>query len=672
MKYRYEIDGLRALAVFFVIFYHYQITSFNDYFSGGYLGVDIFFVISGYLITGFVYEKIFISKNFKLLEFYEKRIRRIYPVLLVFLLISFFTNLFLSPFQLHIFNEGMISSLFSHSNIYFLGNSNNYFSEDTAFNPFAHTWSLGIEVQFYLLFPLILLLFKRLGFEFLILVLFLSSLIFFVYFLDDHNFNFYFPFSRIWEFLLGSFAFYFYYHKFYEKLNIGSIKKIIAFLSIVLIFLSFFLAPAFIHPGIITFLLCFSTFIFLISINSSNVLLYIFSSRLMKGIGLISYSLYIWHYPILVFYRKYNGSLEIDQYLAFIFLFITILVSIISYYFLEKPFRNKSLFSSKSFFTVVIIFILIIFNLRFLSPYNFSYFDFYFKNITYVNKILDANIWNDAKDQDKQACYNRKDNFCKFVDDNFNNKISNHISVIGDSHIATLQKNLIDQLGKLYDISIMTNSGCPYIIGGDLFKDNNSLLIDENCKNELQVTRSKYIDSLVVDKSIVIYGGRFQALFNENYFDNKEGGLERGGSFWRKYKSIEEKSNLSKDIKNTINRLIDGGHKVLLIYPIPESGWIAPYKFYNETLIKKSNSPITSSYNVFIDRTREVYETFNSIVHENIIRVYPEKVFCNTIKTGRCVISIDQKLLYSDTTHLSSDGAEMLTDEIVRVIKEMN
>jgi len=108
MKYRYEIDGLRALAVIFVIFYHYQIPSFNDYFSSGYLGVDIIFVISGYLITGFVYEKIFVSNNFKLLEFYEKRIRRIYPVLLIFILISFFINLFLSPFQLHIFNEGMI------------------------------------------------------------------------------------------------------------------------------------------------------------------------------------------------------------------------------------------------------------------------------------------------------------------------------------------------------------------------------------------------------------------------------------------------------------------------------------------------------------------------------------------------------------------------------------
>ena len=173
IKYRPEIDGLRAIAVFSVIFYHANFVIFNkNLFSGGFLGVDIFFVISGYLITSIILKEIYITNNFSFINFYERRVRRIIPALLFVILCSLpFGYLILQIEPIIDFSRSIISSIFFISNIYFNYTGIRYGEEHTLFKPFLHTWSLSVEEQFYILFPIFLLIVTKFFRKYLLILL---------------------------------------------------------------------------------------------------------------------------------------------------------------------------------------------------------------------------------------------------------------------------------------------------------------------------------------------------------------------------------------------------------------------------------------------------------------------------------------------------------------------
>ena len=220
--YREEIDGLRSIAVIPVVLYH---AGLRMYFSGGYVGVDIFFVISGYLITS-VIENECKEEKFSIVNFYERRCRRILPALfLILFLSSFFAYYLMLSEQLAEFGETLLSVIFLSSNIYFWWKDDGYFSQLSELNPLVHTWSLAVEEQFYLLFPLLCYLFYKkkiyliillVGFTLISLFLCqwganleLMSIEQFQMFAQHRYASFYLPIGRIWELLLGAFlAFY--------------------------------------------------------------------------------------------------------------------------------------------------------------------------------------------------------------------------------------------------------------------------------------------------------------------------------------------------------------------------------------------------------------------------------------------------------------------------------
>ena len=218
-KYRPEIDGLRAVAVFSVIFFHAGL----NFFKGGFVGVDVFFVISGYLITSIILTNLD-KDNFSVIYFYERRARRILPTLLVTIFFTLVVSYFLfSSKDLIFFFKSIISSLTFWSNLQF-HNEADYFAKTSEFKPLLHTWSLSIEEQFYIIFPLIILLFIPLKKKFLyafIISAFFISLIFsqwsgnlsknYPFIENDLNFfsqsnysSFFMPFGRIWEISLGA------------------------------------------------------------------------------------------------------------------------------------------------------------------------------------------------------------------------------------------------------------------------------------------------------------------------------------------------------------------------------------------------------------------------------------------------------------------------------------
>src|SRR6056300_504120 len=215
LTYRPEIDGLRAIAVGAVILYHAQITVLDEkIFKGGFIGVDIFFVISGYLITSIILKELVTTGSFSFKNFYERRVRRILPALLFVMLVSLpFAWMYLLPGSFIDFSKSILYSLGFSSNFYFWFSGEVYSAESSLLKPFLHTWSLSVEEQFYILFPIVLLFTFKYFKNYLIHILILGFIISLG--LADWgsrnypSFNFYVLPTRGWELLAGSILAYF-------------------------------------------------------------------------------------------------------------------------------------------------------------------------------------------------------------------------------------------------------------------------------------------------------------------------------------------------------------------------------------------------------------------------------------------------------------------------------
>ena len=337
MRYRAEIDGLRAIAVISVILFHLNII------SGGFVGVDIFFVISGFLITNIVYNEIK-NNNFNFINFYEKRIRRIFPALFFILFITtILTWLIQLPYDFIKFHKELISVISFSSNFYFFLDGD-YFAVDSSLKPLLHTWSLSVEEQFYLFFPFFIIIFKN-HIKFLfysILIITLFSLIYSDHVSTSFNpINFYLIHTRFWEISFGALA-----ALKYKKINLYFSKyiilsEIISISGFVMILISLFsFTESTPNPSFYTLLPTIGTL--LIILFSKNYFINsILSNKIFVKIGLLSYSAYLIHQPLISFFKLYYIiDFNLVQKLWILTLILTI--SYFSYIFIESPFRDRN------------------------------------------------------------------------------------------------------------------------------------------------------------------------------------------------------------------------------------------------------------------------------------------------------------------------------------------
>lgn len=374
-NYRNEINGLRAIAIISVIFFHAGF----DFFSGGFLGVDIFFVISGYLITNIIYVNYF-NQTFNIFEFYEKRLRRIIPalfiIILLFIPICFFA---LYPRDLRDFGQSLFSLGYFLSNIYFWYRSG-YFDTNSELRPLLHTWSLSLEVQFYILFPLLLIFIIRSK-----KLIFLLSMLVIISFafakinsFSNPSINFYFLISRLWQFLLGSIVFIMlekkvYAIKFLKNFNI---------LGLILILLSIlFIKKNTITPSLNSVLVTVGTCMILFCSNPKNLINLFLSNKFFTFIGSISYSLYLWHFPFFSI-ANYKGINEANE-IKWLIILITIALSFLTYVFIEKPFRSKKISTKKTFFLIAIIFLI----------FNIIGLKLHYSNLSQIASFRGYNHW---------------------------------------------------------------------------------------------------------------------------------------------------------------------------------------------------------------------------------------------------------------------------------------
>ncbi len=343
--FRKDLHFLRAFAVLIVVLFHLKIPLFKY----GYLGVDIFFFISGYLISLIVHSKLS-NKSFSLREFYIKRVLRIVPAYLLIILISIISFIFVfSEYHFDKLKESVNYSLFFVSNIYFFFNSN-YFDIGAYFKPLLHLWSLSTEFYFYLFYPLFyLILFKYLNSKkiLVIRIIYILNLVFLLMLNLNDNFSFYFPILRTFEFLFGCLVFLHLKESF--KISIDKYILLLFFIFSVLLF------DYDLSLKIITIL------ILVIIIHKNYIPSIFYNNRIINFIGDISYSLYLVHWPIIVLFNY----LILRDFLIFekLYLFLfSVFLSFIFYNCIEKKFNNLKKYKLKIFIIILFFFIIVIIN----------------------------------------------------------------------------------------------------------------------------------------------------------------------------------------------------------------------------------------------------------------------------------------------------------------------
>jgi peptidoglycan/LPS O-acetylase OafA/YrhL len=351
MHYRKDIDGLRALAVLPVILFHGGF----EWLSGGYIGVDIFFVISGYLITSIILKE-HSAGNFSLLNFYERRVRRILPALFFVLFACLpFAWFWLLPHELENFGESLLAVNVFSSNILFWQESG-YFAPDAELIPLLHTWSLAVEEQFYVIFPLIIMLFWRFGKGVLISLISVIALMSLGIaewgWREFPDANFYLIPSRAWELMLGSLsAFYLYYYADHLTVLNRWIYHIASLFGLSLIFYALLAFDKTIPFPSLYALLPTLGAVLIILFSQPNTLVYRFLAlKPMVGIGLISYSAYLWHFPLFVFAKIYYMD-ELSILLIGLLSLMALVMGYLSWRFIERPFRNKHTFTRIQIFS---------------------------------------------------------------------------------------------------------------------------------------------------------------------------------------------------------------------------------------------------------------------------------------------------------------------------------
>lgn len=471
INYRPDIDGLRAVAVISVLLYHAGFPLIK----GGYIGVDIFFVISGYLITKILHKEV-TSDSFSIAKFYERRALRIFPALFVVLASTTVAAYFIFlPSQLVGYSKSLIATISFVSNFFFLGQEN-YFVVPAASWPLLHTWSLAVEEQFYLFFPLMFYACHRwfasrvLNFT---IVLALISFVSCLYLMEvDKSLAFYLPFSRAWELAVGAIL----------ALNAVPsartviLRHVLAGAGAVCILISLFVynkATSF--PGVSALLPCLGGALIIYSGSHKDTFVYRFLSlKPIVWIGLVSYSLYLWHWPVIVFYRN---LFEFDIAGKICVVILSILLAFVSWRFVEQPFR-KNKFRSAEIFKSSLVAMSLFLSVGIVMLATHGVVERFSKHQQWLFSFIESDPSEYLRTGKcfLSSAYRETDLFSRSECLNHDTKKENFL-LIGDSHAAHLWYGL-STINPEVNIQQATASGCRPILGGDGDADCIELITD--------------------------------------------------------------------------------------------------------------------------------------------------------------------------------------------------
>ncbi|WP_233517003.1 acyltransferase family protein [Pseudotabrizicola alkalilacus] len=536
LKYRPEIDGLRALAVVPVVFFHAN----HEWVPGGFVGVDVFFVISGYLITRIIHDDLSVGK-FSIWTFYARRMRRIAPVLVAVMIATMIAgSVLLIPPLFQNLQKAVTATAFFVSNIYFWSTVD-YFAAAADLNPLLHTWSLAVEEQFYIFFPLMMILFARRGGNLLvwsIIAIFVLSLALSVGSSLSGRLseaNFYLLPTRAWELAAGSLLA-------LARPKAVSLRGggILAFGGMALIVLSLFLINRDMpFPGYFAIPPVLGAALIIRYADKGNLAGRILSLPPFVWTGLLSYSIYMWHQPVLAFSRQAfmldTGGIVIVPLLIFI-----LVLSYFSWRWIETPFRRgKRNWSSRKVVTVSVVSLAAL-SISVMFTSNDAIFRMrYPEDIRRIYSFLDYRETDDYRTQFRNGCFvsgqGTDGNFPYDACIVFREGLRNYL-IIGDSHAAMLAVALSETAPDVNLIQA-TASGCLPVLGA---------LGRETCIR----MRDSVLDALIGDERLegVIFAARWNA-----------------GAF--------------KALEATVALAVENGHAVSVVGPAPEYAMDFPIVF---------------------------------------------------------------------------------------------
>lgn len=609
IKYRPEIDGLRAIAVISVIIYHLN----ENWLSGGFLGVDIFFVISGFLITGIIITEIQ-QNSFSFKQFYTRRIKRIYPAFItVMALVS------LSASAIFIYNDfnqlrKTIELAIAFLSNFYLGLTQGYFDLSANENPVLHIWSLAVEEQYYLIFPLILILAYKKFRE--IKVLFIITLILFFILLATsfipanfykevlHQPNIYYLSNlRFPELLVGSLLA-IYHNLSASKQASKQASNVIAILSTLLLFSCLFLMNnniAYI-PGITLILPCIFTALIIHTTSQNNIVKLCLSNKVIVFIGKISYSLYLYHWIFIAFAYYITGEKQINNQSIAIVTVLTIIFSVLSYYLIEQPIRKSKLNFKQSFLYIYFIPSLL---------------------------LLGFNLYK------RQTIRAEKEHIEQALPVSNENHYPAKVIILGDSHSAHLEAFLNyvgNKEGWKADI-FKDKFECSFIV-------NNKYQLDPNCQSVWQK------DS------------QYKAIFISAFYDLKMGG--------QPVPRFRPETFIEPDFKARFKETVK---QLAMQKPV--------YVFANNSSVSRSplRGYLLENYGLekYLEPIRRMgdIDASNKIIHD-LVKDIPNVYWVDAQQyLPKDSVMAEGKLLYGDQDHLTNFGAYYMAKEFSKYQRVM-
>lgn len=627
-KYIAEIDGLRAIAIIVVMLFHAN----ASWLPGGYLGVDIFFVISGFLITRIIVNALD-ADHFSLKSFYASRIRRLLPALFTMILVVTCAScLFLLPRELMRSSTAALTNILFLSNYYF-ARFYDYFSAGVNGQPLIHTWSLAVEIQFYLVWPFVLMmLYKKANWRlshlmWLTIALMVSAMCLSEYLINsgNNNFNYYCNFTRAVELLGGCYIGMF-------LLKNGRLTSWYALIGSAAIILSFLLVRDEARvPGLISFPVVIGTML-LLGAEQSPVS-HLLSIKPFNFIGKISYSLYLWHWPIYSTY-KYMAVSDHLNLLEFVTLTLPIgLIAWLSYRYIETPIReNKAAFkvSALRYYALPALIILMIGVPLKLSDGELYQYGFG-KELTALNFI-----------DSKKYCAGHYDKDCRVGDLAATN---NRNAFFGDSHAAQYMP-FFDVIGQSQEFALNAYSanGCSPIFGKAIIQ----------AANLPQPSRDGTCDDmhLMVAQHLKEYDRIYIA------------------AFWDKYLT-EDPNHFLIDLRETLNYLHQYGAHIVLVEDAPAwnnhsiERYLRNQNFHDKL---KFSLPFKNAY-IESEESKAAELQIKELAAELPFVSYLPVI--DQLRSAGVNFPVsDDLLMYKDSNHLNDQGAHLLAEYYVSKIRK--